>query len=58
MNMGDLRRQVGEKLDSINFWREYAMQDGHKNMCEYVDRTDSFRLKGIDKRKNPVSSNV
>jgi len=27
-------------------------------MCEYVDRTDSFRLKGIDKRKNPVSSNV
>jgi len=47
---------AGERLDSTNFRREYIIQDGHKNMCEYVDRTGRLSSKGTDKRKNPASS--
>lgn len=39
-----------------NVWREHAMQDGHKKICEYIDRIGRPSSKDTDKRKDPASS--
>jgi hypothetical protein len=46
----------GEPQDYPNVWREHAIQDGHKKICEYKDRIGRPSSKDMDKRKDPASS--
>jgi hypothetical protein len=52
--MSGLRRQACEQLDSINFRREYAMQDGREKCANIlIDRISKLLSKDMKKEKKP-----